>query len=388
MRRLLNLCLLLFFSAGLLAQAPQAFSYQAIVTTEGGDLIQEQAVGVQVDILDGDINGPVIYRETHDVTTNMNGIYTLNIGQGAQVQGDFNAIDWGSGSKYLSISQDVSGGSSFEFVGASQLLSVPYALYADAVEPIIYVQEGLDNPRNVLDLTEEDPSFIISVVYQWIQGVPEDVFVEYNNLPENTHLRLVGELGRFGVEDRENFTARDTIFDGIRIRTNELVRTDPNVDLIPGDYTIDIVYRTADRILGTVTYPFTIRRGTPPDPSSNCITGSTGDLYTLVSPEECESLESFISNEIMFEAQGEEFLFVELFDIVDPFEIFFFDDGERCNYDVRGNFDVEDENFIYEGIRIEMTVDDDEIIFEIMALRFVQGSDDSEDIFCELRYRR
>ena len=90
----------------------------------------------------------------------------------------------------------------------------------------------------------------------------------------------------------------------------------------------------------------------------------------------------------MFEDQGEEFLFVELFDIVDPFEIFFFDNGERCNYDVRGNFDVEDENFIYEGIRIEMTVDGDEVIFEIMAIRFVQGSDDSEDIFCTLRYRR
>ena len=388
MLRLFYLYVLLFLSVSLVAQAPQAFSYQAIVTTESGEVLQEQAVGVQVDIVDGDINGPIIYRETHTVTTNMNGIYTLNIGEGSQVQGSFSDINWGSGSKYLSISQDASGGTDHQFVGASQLLSVPYALYADAVEPILYVQEGLDNPRNVLDLSEEDPSFIISVVYQWIQGVPEDVFVEYNNLPDNTHLRLVGELGRFGVEDRENFTAVDTIFDGIRIRTNELVRTDPNVDLIPGNYTFDIVYRTADRILGTVTYPFTVSMGTPPDPSSNCITGSTGDVYTLVSPEECESLESFISNEIMFEDQGEEFLFVELFEIVDPFEIFFFDNGERCNYDVRGNFDVEDENFIYEGIRIEMTVDGDEVIFEIMAIRFVQGSDDSEDIFCTLRYRR
>ena len=388
MLRLFYLYVLLFLSVSLVAQAPQAFSYQAIVTTEGGEILQEQAVGVQVDILDGDINGPIIYSEIHTVTTNMNGIYTLQIGEGSQVQGSFSDINWGSGSKYLSISQDASGGTDHQFVGVSQLLSVPYAIYADQVEPLIYVQEGLDNPRNVLDLSESDPSFIISVAYQWIQGVPEDVFVEYNNLPDNTHLRLVGELGRFGVEDRDNFTAVDTIFDGIRIRTNELVRTDPNVDLIPGNYAIDIVYRTADRILGTVTYPFTVSMGTPPDPSSNCITGSTGDVYTLVSPEECESLESFISNEIMFEAQGEEFLFVELFDIVDPFEIFFFDDGERCVYDVRGNFDVEDENFIYEGIRIEMTVDDDEIIFEIMALRFVQGSDDSEDINCTLRYRR
>jgi len=389
MMKLLYLYALIFLSVSLVAQAPQAFSYQAIVTTEGGEVIQEQAVGVQVDILDGDINGPIVYRETHNITTNMNGIYTLNIGEGSQVQGSFSDIKWGSGSKYLSISQDVTGGSDYQFVGTSQLLSVPYAIYADQVEPLIYVQEGLDNPRNLLDLSESDPSFIISVVYQWIQGIPEDVFVEYNNLPDNTHLRLVGELGRFGVEDRENFTAVDTIFDGIRVRTNELVRSDTGVDPIPGEYTIDIVYRTAERILGTVTYPFTISRGTPPDPTSNCIAGSTGEVYTLVSPEECESLESLIiSNEIMFEAQGDEFLFVDLFDMVDPFEIFFFDDGERCVYDVRGNFDFEDGNFIYEGIRIEMTVEDDEVIFEIMAIRFVQGSDDSEDINCTLRYRR
>ncbi len=389
MRTLLYLFTFIFSSAGVIAQAPQAFSYQAIVTTESGEVIQEQAVGVQVDILDGDINGPVIYRETHGVTTNMNGIYTLNIGEGSTGQGDFSAIDWGSGSKYLSISQDVSGGSSFQFVGASQLLSVPYAIYADQVEPLIYVQEGLDNPRNVLDLSESDPSFIISVVYQWIQGVPEDVFVEYNNLPENTHLRLVGELGRFGVEDRENFTAVDTIFDGIRVRTNELVRSDTGVDPIPGEYTIDIVYRTADRILGTVTYPYTISRGTPPDPMSNCIAGSTGDVYQLVSSD-CGDLDEFIRADVQFDADRADRLFVRLFDIADPFEVVFFDNGSSCDYNINGDFAFEDENFFYEGFVTDIFVDGDEFSVEIMALRFVQGDDTTppEDFACTLSYGR
>jgi len=389
MRTLLYLFTFIFSSAGVIAQAPQAFSYQAIVTTESGEVIQEQAVGVQVDILDGDINGPVIYRETHGVTTNMNGIYTLNIGEGSTVQGDFSAIDWGSGSKYLSISQDVSGGSSFQFVGASQLLSVPYAIYADQVEPLIYVQEGLDNPRNVLDLSESDPSFIISVVYQWIQGVPEDVFVEYNNLPENTHLRLVGELGRFGVEDRDNFTAVDTIFDGIRVRTNELVRSDTGVDPIPGEYTIDIVYRTADRILGTVTYPYTISRGTPPDPTSNCIAGSTGEVYQLVSSE-CGDLDEFIRADVQFDADRADRLFVRLFDIADPFEVVFFDNGSSCDYNINGDFAFEDENFFYEGFVTDIFVDGDEFSVEIMALRFVQGDDTTppEDFACTLSYGR
>jgi len=389
MMKLLYLYALIFLSVSLVAQAPQAFSYQAIVTTEGGEVIQEQAVGVQVDILDGDINGPIVYRETHNITTNMNGIYTLNIGEGSQVQGSFSDIKWGSGSKYLSISQDVTGGSDYQFVGTSQLLSVPYAIYADQVEPLIYVQEGLDNPRNLLDLSESDPSFIISVVYQWIQGIPEDVFVEYNNLPDNTHLRLVGELGRFGVEDQENFTAVDTIFDGIRIRTNELVRTDPNVDLIPGNYTIDIVYRTADRILGTVTYPYTISRGTPPDPMSNCITGSMGDVYQLISSD-CGDLDQFIRSDVQFLADQADRLFVELFDNADPFEVVFFDNGSSCDYNINGDINFEDENFVYEGFITDIQVDGNAFAVDIMVLRFIQGDDESppEDIICTLEYRR
>jgi len=389
MMKLLYLYALIFLSVSLVAQAPQAFSYQAIVTTEGGEVIQEQAVGVQVDILDGDINGPIVYRETHNITTNMNGIYTLNIGEGSQVQGSFSDIKWGSGSKYLSISQDVTGGSDYQFVGTSQLLSVPYAIYADQVEPLIYVQEGLDNPRNLLDLSESDPSFIISVVYQWIQGIPEDVFVEYNNLPDNTHLRLVGELGRFGVEDRENFTAVDTIFDGIRVRTNELVRSDTGVDPIPGEYTIDIVYRTAERILGTVTYPFTISRGTPPDPTSNCIAGSTGEVYQLVSSE-CGDLDEFIRADVQFDADRADRLFVRLFDIADPFEVVFFDNGSSCDYNINGDFAFEDENFFYEGFVTDIFVDGDEFSVEIMALRFVQGDDTTppEDFACTLSYGR
>jgi len=377
MMKLLYLYALIFLSVSLVAQAPQAFSYQAIVTTEGGEVIQEQAVGVQVDILDGDINGPIVYRETHNITTNMNGIYTLNIGEGSQVQGSFSDIKWGSGSKYLSISQDVTGGSDYQFVGTSQLLSVPYAIYADQVEPLIYVQEGLDNPRNLLDLSESDPC------------IPEDVFVEYNNLPDNTHLRLVGELGRFGVEDQENFTAVDTIFDGIRIRTNELVRTDPNVDLIPGNYTIDIVYRTADRILGTVTYPYTISRGTPPDPMSNCITGSMGDVYQLISSD-CGDLDQFIRSDVQFLADQADRLFVELFDNADPFEVVFFDNGSSCDYNINGDINFEDENFVYEGFITDIQVDGNAFAVDIMVLRFIQGDDESppEDIICTLEYRR
>ncbi|MBK8683880.1 MAG: hypothetical protein IPN26_02230 [Bacteroidetes bacterium] len=55
----------------------------------------------------------------------------VNIGQGAVQSGVFNTINWGSGFKYLQVEMDINGGNNFIIMGTSQLLSVPYALYAE-----------------------------------------------------------------------------------------------------------------------------------------------------------------------------------------------------------------------------------------------------------------
>ncbi|HCR53581.1 MAG TPA: hypothetical protein DIW27_04135, partial [Cytophagales bacterium] len=46
------------------------------------------------------------------------------------VNGAMNAIDWGLGDKFLRVDFDPNGGTSYTNMGATQLLSVPYALYA------------------------------------------------------------------------------------------------------------------------------------------------------------------------------------------------------------------------------------------------------------------
>lgn len=119
-------------SLGLNAQVPQKMSYQAVVRNASGSLITNSPVGMQVSILQGSTTGLAVFIERHTITTNTNGLATLEIGSGTPVAGNLAAIDWSTGSYYIKTEADPSGGTVYSISGTSQLLSVPYALYAES----------------------------------------------------------------------------------------------------------------------------------------------------------------------------------------------------------------------------------------------------------------
>jgi hypothetical protein len=112
------------------AQAPEMISYQAIVRDAGGTLIQNESIGVKISILQTSISGSAVYVETHAPSTDNNGAFSINIGDGTVQSGVFSSIDWGADSYFLKTETDPTGGTSYTVVGTSQLLSVPYALFA------------------------------------------------------------------------------------------------------------------------------------------------------------------------------------------------------------------------------------------------------------------
>ena len=112
------------------AQSPQAFKYQAVVRDATGEILQNQAVGIRIAVHDSISSGTVVYQETFVDTTNQFGLVNLEIGHGTPVTGNFSSINWGSNSKFLEVEIDASGGTNYQFMGTSQLLSVPYALYS------------------------------------------------------------------------------------------------------------------------------------------------------------------------------------------------------------------------------------------------------------------
>ncbi len=111
------------------AQAPQGINYQAVVRDAGGNELANQAVSLRMTILEN--NTTAVYQETHSATTNDFGLVNLVIGQGSATQGAFNVIDWSTGNYFAQTEVDASGGTNYSLMGSQQLMSVPYALYAE-----------------------------------------------------------------------------------------------------------------------------------------------------------------------------------------------------------------------------------------------------------------
>ncbi len=116
------------FSAN--AQAPNKFSYQAVVRNASNVIVASAPVGMRVSILQTTATGTAVYVETHNSTTNANGLAAIEIGGGTLVSGNFGTIDWANGPYFVKTDTDPAGGTSYSITGTSQLLSVPYALNA------------------------------------------------------------------------------------------------------------------------------------------------------------------------------------------------------------------------------------------------------------------
>jgi len=136
MRNVYTFLAAVLLTATTFAQTPEKMSYQAVVRDSGDALVTNQAIGMQISILQTTATGTAVYVETQTPTTNVNGLVTLEIGTGTVVSGDFTTIDWSADSYFIKTETDPTGGSSYTITGTSELLSVPYALHAKTAESV------------------------------------------------------------------------------------------------------------------------------------------------------------------------------------------------------------------------------------------------------------
>jgi hypothetical protein len=113
------------------AQAPNNFKYQSVVRNNTGSIISNQNVSFKISILHNTITGNSVYSEIQNATTNQFGLANLNVGTGNIVSGNINSINWADSTYFIKIEMDATGGSNYIHMGTSQLLSVPYSLYAN-----------------------------------------------------------------------------------------------------------------------------------------------------------------------------------------------------------------------------------------------------------------
>lgn len=122
--------LFLAITLSLVAQAPQGINYQTVIRNSSGNVLANTNVSIKINIRSNSASGTIVYAETHTVSTNQFGLVNFAIGQGTVVAGTFVNINWGNGTYFAETLVDPSGGNAYVTVGAQQLMSVPYALYA------------------------------------------------------------------------------------------------------------------------------------------------------------------------------------------------------------------------------------------------------------------
>ncbi|MDZ4758409.1 MAG: hypothetical protein SGJ10_09780 [Bacteroidota bacterium] len=146
---------LCFVSAN--SQVPKGINYQGVARNATGVAIANQQLGIKISVFDSNAININWYTETHSVSTNLMGLYTIVIGKGNTLIGKFDSIDWSSGDKWIKILIDPTGGINYILGGNLQLMSVPFALYAANIntpQKLSIVNDSLllSNNGNAVDL--------------------------------------------------------------------------------------------------------------------------------------------------------------------------------------------------------------------------------------------
>ena len=151
------------------AQSPEKFTYQSIIKNSSGYLLKNQDVGLRISVLRNSTNGIAVYSEEHFPTSNSNGLVTLIIGEG--LTGDnFSEINWGDGEFFLKVEVDPDGGVNYTMNQTSQLLSVPYALYAENAKLNLLGQDFITLQDQTLTVNKVDLADDIEGILPLVNG--------------------------------------------------------------------------------------------------------------------------------------------------------------------------------------------------------------------------
>lgn len=239
----------LMLSLAAFSQAPNSFKYQSMVRKADGSALVNQSVKVKISILKGSTSGTSVYSEVHSTTSNAFGIVNLSIGEGSEKSGSISMIDWSVDLYFVKVEMDENGGINYTLSSVSQLLSVPYALFANTVSSIDWSKiqnkpsfdpyAKVDYVDSIFNILKSDPTgFIVDFVYtikyytnQYNTKVAQvDYYDASYNIPVTAHYDWYSNLAwdsnsnRITTQNGEYYLALTLTIDGKKyIRTKKIV---------------------------------------------------------------------------------------------------------------------------------------------------------------------
>ena len=218
------------FTIGLLsvnAQPPQLIPYQAIARDNAGNPVLNQNIGLRFSIHDQTISGTVVWQESQTVVSNNLGIIVTALGGITQLT----SVDWGSGAKFLQVEMDIAGGTNYLDMGTQQMMSVPYALYAETSGSVI--NNGGGNGSFTHWIGEFYGGGIICHLWKDAQGVEHGLIASLVDLTTSANINPVGNSILGVVLNQGVFIGANSLIDGELnsnlIYSNSMVSySDPN----------------------------------------------------------------------------------------------------------------------------------------------------------------
>lgn len=114
-------------------------NYKALISDGSGSILSSEVVSIRFTIF---ADAAQVYQETHNTTTDANGIAIVNIGNGNSSD-DFNAIDWTD--QLMSLTTEIDTGSGFVSIGNTVFRSVPFALNVLNTQGLKVLRSGINS---------------------------------------------------------------------------------------------------------------------------------------------------------------------------------------------------------------------------------------------------
>lgn len=200
------------------AQTPQAIKYQAVARDNSGNIIANQNIGFRISILQNSPTGSFVYTETHTVSSNAFGLVNLDLGTGNIVNGTFSTINWGASNFFVKIEMDVNGANNYIFMGTSQLLSVPYALFAEKTNE----SQTLNLNGNILSISNGNSVTLNNsgTTYSAGNGININGNIISNSAPDQTvtltgsgNTTVSGSYPNFSINSTSSGNSLDQAYD-------------------------------------------------------------------------------------------------------------------------------------------------------------------------------